>query len=81
MTGYDAGIWIGLLAPAATPPAIIEKLSAAANAALNNAEVRSALKQQGTDPVGGTPQEFADFIHADIDKWVAALASSPNPAK
>ncbi len=81
MTGYDAGIWIGLLAPAATPPAIIEKLSAAANAALNNAEVRSALKQQGTDPVGGTPQEFADFIHADIDKWVAALASSPNPVK
>jgi len=81
MTGYDAGIWIGLLAPAATPPAIIEKLSAAANAALNNAEVRSALKQQGIDPVGGTPQEFADFIHADIDKWVAALASSPNPVK
>ncbi len=59
----------------------VPTLSAAANAALNNAEVRSALKQQGTDPVGGTPQEFADFIHADIDKWVAALASSPNPVK
>jgi tripartite-type tricarboxylate transporter receptor subunit TctC len=81
MKGYDAGIWIGLLAPAATPSAIIEKLSAAANAALNNAEVRSALKQQGTDPVGGTPKEFADFIHADIDKWVAALASSASSAK
>jgi tripartite-type tricarboxylate transporter receptor subunit TctC len=77
MTGYDAGIWIGLLAPAATPPEIIEKLSVAANAALNNEGVRTALKQQGTDPVGGTPKEFADFIHADIDKWAAALASSP----
>src|SRR3977135_4240278 len=66
MTGYDAGIWIGLLAPAATPPAIIEKLSAASNDALKNEEVRGALKRQGTDPVGGTPKEFADFIQADI---------------
>jgi tripartite-type tricarboxylate transporter receptor subunit TctC len=74
MTGYDAGIWIGLLAPAATPPAIIEKLSTAANAALNTEAVRTALKQQGTDPVGGTPREFSDFIRADIEKWVAVLA-------
>jgi tripartite-type tricarboxylate transporter receptor subunit TctC len=48
---------------------------------LSNDGVRASLKQQGTDPVGGTPQEFADFIHADIDKWVAALASSPSTAK
>ncbi|HEV7599848.1 MAG TPA: tripartite tricarboxylate transporter substrate binding protein [Bradyrhizobium sp.] len=76
MTGYDAGIWIGLLAPAATPPAIIEKLSGAANDALNTEAVRTALKRQGTDPLGGTPKEFADFIRADIEKWVAVLASS-----
>jgi tripartite-type tricarboxylate transporter receptor subunit TctC len=76
MPGYDAGIWIGLLAPAGTPPAIVEKLSGAANDALNAAEVRTALKRQGTDPVGGTPKEFADFIRADIDKWVAVLAAS-----
>jgi tripartite-type tricarboxylate transporter receptor subunit TctC len=75
MTGYDAGIWIGLLAPAATPPAIIAKLSGAANDALNTEAVRSALKQQGTDPLGGTPAEFADFIRADIEKWTALLAS------
>jgi tripartite-type tricarboxylate transporter receptor subunit TctC len=81
MTGYDAGIWIGLLAPAGTPPEIVEKLSAAANAALSNEGVRAALKQQGTDPVGGSPKEFADFIHADIEKWVAALGSSPGTAK
>jgi tripartite-type tricarboxylate transporter receptor subunit TctC len=73
--GYDAGIWIGLLAPAGTPPSIIEKLSIAANGALNTEAVRTGLKQQGTDPVGGTPKEFADFIRADIEKWVALLAS------
>jgi tripartite-type tricarboxylate transporter receptor subunit TctC len=81
MTGYDAGIWIGLLAPKATPPAIVEKLSAAANDALNTEEVRAALKGQGTDPVGGTPKQFADFIRADIEKWTAMLAASPGPAK
>jgi tripartite-type tricarboxylate transporter receptor subunit TctC len=81
MTGYDAGIWIGLLAPKATPPAIVEKLSAAANDALNTEEVRVALKAQGTDPVGGTPKQFADFIRADIEKWTAMLATSPGPAK
>jgi tripartite-type tricarboxylate transporter receptor subunit TctC len=76
MPGYDAGIWIGLLAPAGTPPAIVEKLSVAANAALSTEEVRTALKRQGTDPLGGTPKEFADFIRADIEKWVAVLASA-----
>jgi len=76
MAGFDAGIWIGLLAPKDTPPSIIEKLSAAANAALNTEQVQSALKQQGTDPVGGTPKEFAHFISADIEKWVAVLAAS-----
>jgi tripartite-type tricarboxylate transporter receptor subunit TctC len=79
MMGYDAGIWIGLLAPPGTPPAIVEKLSGAANAALGTDEVRSALKRQGTDPAGGTPEEFAAFIRADIEKWVAALASSGPP--
>jgi tripartite-type tricarboxylate transporter receptor subunit TctC len=77
MAGFDAGIWIGLLAPAGTPPEIIEKLSGAATDAVNNEEVRAALKQQGTDPVGGTPKEFADFIRTDIEKWTAMLASAP----
>jgi tripartite-type tricarboxylate transporter receptor subunit TctC len=75
MKGYDAGIWIGLLAPAGTPSVIVEKLSGAANDALNTEQVRTALQQQGTDPAGGTPKEFADFIRADIEKWVALLAS------
>lgn len=76
MTGFDAGIWIGLLAPPGTPAAIIERLSAAANSALAAEDVRATLERQGTDPVGGTPGEFADFIGADIEKWVAVLASS-----
>ena len=76
MAGYDAGIWIGLLAPAGTPAAIVDKLSAAANDALNAEAVRTALRAQGTDAMGGTPKEFADFIRADIVKWTTLLAAS-----
>lgn len=76
MDGYDAGIWIGLLAPAGTPPAIVEKLSVAANEGLRVDQVQATLRKQGTDSVGSTPQEFADFIRADIKKWVAALTAS-----
>jgi len=76
MPGYDAGIWLGLLAPAGTPAAVVNKLSLAANDALNVAQVETALKKEGTDPLGGTPKEFADFINADIAKWTAAFAAA-----
>jgi len=73
MPGFDAGIWIGLLAPAGTPPEIVGKLSAAANAALKTEAVAAALKAQGMDALGGSPAAFSDFIAADIEKWVSVL--------
>jgi tripartite-type tricarboxylate transporter receptor subunit TctC len=73
MPGFDAGIWIGLLAPAGTPPEIVDKLSAAANAALKTEAVAAALKAQGMDALGGSPAAFSDFIAADIEKWVSVL--------
>ena len=51
MPGYDAGIWIGLLAPKGTPAAILDKLSGAADDALKVAQVETTLKKQGTDPL------------------------------
>jgi tripartite-type tricarboxylate transporter receptor subunit TctC len=75
MPGYDAGIWIGLLAPKGTPAAIVDKLSGAADDALKVAQVEMTLKKQGTDPIGGTPKEFSDYITADIAKWTKVLAA------
>jgi tripartite-type tricarboxylate transporter receptor subunit TctC len=69
MPGFDAGIWIGLLAPAGTPAPIIEALSQSANAALKTEPVSTALKTQGIDPLGGTPEQFRDFIAADAERW------------
>ena len=73
MPGFDAGIWIGLLAPAGTPAEIVNPLSSAANAALKTEAVTAALKAQGMDALGGDAKAFADFIAADIEKWVSAL--------
>jgi tripartite-type tricarboxylate transporter receptor subunit TctC len=43
---------------------------------LRNEAVQAALKTQGTDPLGSTPKEFADYIRADIEKWTAAFAAA-----
>jgi len=76
MPGFDAGIWIGLLAPANTPPDIVEKLAAAVQEARMSDAVQMALKTQGIDELGGGPAAFADFIRADIAKWTAILTAA-----
>jgi tripartite-type tricarboxylate transporter receptor subunit TctC len=76
MPGFDAGIWIGLLAPAGTPAPIVEALSKSANEALKTEAVSSALKAQGIDSLGGTPQQFSDFIATDTAKWTTVVRSA-----
>ena len=73
---FDAGVWFGLVAPAGTSRAVIEKLSAAANAALASEEVAGKLRAQGFEPLGGPPDEFARYIARETVKWdVAAEAA------
>jgi tripartite-type tricarboxylate transporter receptor subunit TctC len=76
MPGFDAGIWMGLLAPARTPPDIVDQLSASVNEALHSDMVQAAMKQQGIDTLGGGPAEFSQFITADINKWTSVLAAT-----
>jgi tripartite-type tricarboxylate transporter receptor subunit TctC len=76
MTSFDAGIWIGLMAPAGTPEPIVEALSRAANNAIRTELVGSALKTQGMDALGGTPQDFRDFIATDIERWTTVIQSA-----
>ncbi|HTS84543.1 MAG TPA: tripartite tricarboxylate transporter substrate binding protein [Usitatibacter sp.] len=71
--GFEAATWSGLVAPAGTPPAIVEKLNAAANKALAGATIRKQLADEGSTPIGGTPRLFGDFIKSEHAKWGAAV--------
>ena len=67
--GYDANTNGGFLAPAGTPEAIVDKLNAEINAALKLPDVRTKLQAAGIEIQGGTPQEYAAVIKADLAKW------------
>jgi len=67
--GYTAVGWFGLLAPVATPKAVLDKLSADANHVLVDPVVRGRMVALGADPSGNTPEEFARFIREDQAKW------------
>ena len=71
--GFEAATWSGLVAPAGTPPAIVERLNAAANKALASAEMKAKLAEDGSTPLGGTPQQFVEFIRKEHAKWGAAV--------
>ena len=67
--GVEAVAWHGILAPAKTPPAIIETLHAEIVKALRDPGIKALLVKQAMQPVGDTPQEFATFIQKDIAIW------------
>lgn len=67
--GYEATIWLGLMAPSGTPKAIIDKLNGAVNAFVKKPEVVELWKKQGAVPMAMTPEEFDKFLRGDIAKW------------
>ena len=71
--GYDAITWYGVLAPRATSPAVIVTLNREIIAVLGAAEFRARLAALGIEPTVSTPQEFADYLKADIAKWARAI--------
>ncbi len=73
VAGYDATTWFGVLAPHGTPDAVVQMLNQAFAAAINDQDVRKRLAQEGFDAMGGTPQEFAAFIHAQAAKWASVV--------
>ena len=74
--GYEVGVWFGLVAAAATPPAVLAKLNAELNAILAMPDVRQKFADQGVDPVGGTREQFGDHLKAQIEKWGKVVKES-----
>jgi tripartite-type tricarboxylate transporter receptor subunit TctC len=73
LPGYDTGIWFGILGPTGTPQPIIDKISKAANSALKDPELLKELKQQGLDVRGGSPDDFAQFIKSETERWARVI--------
>jgi tripartite-type tricarboxylate transporter receptor subunit TctC len=67
--GYEATIWLGLMAPAGTPKPVIDKLNTAVNAMVKRPDIVKLWTEQGAVPMSMTPQEFEKFLRGDIEKW------------
>jgi len=71
--GYEAGAWFGLLAPAGTPKAIVAQLSAESARILKLPDVSKRISELGAEPVGSTPEQFAELIKTEIAKWAKVI--------
>src|SRR5580692_9616093 len=67
--GYEATIWLGLMAPAGTPKPVIDRLNAAVNAAIKRPEIVKLWADQGAAPMSMTPEQFDKYLRSDIVKW------------
>jgi len=67
--GYDATIWLGLLAPPGTPNEIVQKLNATVTKVLAAPEARKLMSTAGVDVATSTPEEFGALMQAELDRW------------
>ena len=74
--GYEATIWLGLMAPKGTPPAIVNKLNAEIAKIVAKPEVRDEWAKQGAVPLSMNPDEFAKYTAGDIEKWARIVRIS-----
>lgn len=69
LPGYEVALWNGILAPANTPPEVVTKISNAIQNILKKPEMQKKLAEQGSIPVGSSPEEFAKFMISEVPKW------------
>jgi tripartite-type tricarboxylate transporter receptor subunit TctC len=78
VAGYEATIWLGLMAPAGTPKPIIDKLNAAVNALVKRPDVIKLWSDQGAVPMSMTSEEFDKYLRGDIVKWADVVKRFPD---
>jgi len=74
--GYEATIWLGLMAPRGTPAAVVSQLNAAVSKIVGQPEVRQLWVRQGATPMLMSPQEFDKYMQEDIAKWARVIRSA-----
>ena len=76
LPGYEATIWLGLMAPAATPKPILDRLSAEVNKVINAPDIKDNWTKQGAQPMGMKPDDFSAFLKADVAKWAKVVKAA-----
>ena len=76
LPGYDAVIWLGVMAPAGTPKPIIDTLNSDIERIANSPDVKEIWTRQGAVPMRMTPEEFGKFLEQDIQKWAKVVKFS-----
>ena len=76
VAGYEATIWLGIMAPTGTPKAVIDKLNAEIAKIVNRADVKKAWQEQGAEPMTMTPEQFGQYLREDITKWARIVKTS-----
>lgn len=76
LPGYEATIWLGLMAPAGTPQAIVNRLNAEIGRITARPEIQTTWRKQGADALVMTPAEFTAYIEADIAKWARIITAA-----
>ena len=71
--GFDVTAWFGIVAPAATPRTVVDRLNIEIRRILTLPDVREALAAQGIEPVASTPEEFAEDIKSDLARWTPVV--------
>ena len=76
LPGFDAVGWYGVVAPAATPPDVVNRLHGVLRRITAMPDVRVAWAQQGIDVLGGSPEEFAEYLRSELPKWAEVIRRS-----
>ena len=76
VAGYEASTWFGLLGPAGLARDSVNRLSAAARKAVGSDELRQRMLVDGLEPVGNTPEQFAQLIKLELPKWASVVRAS-----
>ena len=76
LPGFDFNFWYGLIAPAGTPPEIVNKLNAALNEVLAMPDIRARLVASGLDPEPSSPSAFSKKVQDDLGAWAKAVANA-----
>ena len=76
LKSFDISLWQGIVGPAALPRDIVAKLQRQIVASLRSPELKGRLEAQGLDPVGNTPEQFAAYVRAEVDKWTRVVKAT-----